>query len=605
MSDSNDIYTLGWISAIPSEFVAARFFLDTQPCRPKILDPHDTNSYSLGKIGHHNVVMACLPDGEYGITAAAVVATNMLRSFPNIRFSLMVGIGGGAPSSRNNMRLGDIVVSSPVDGEGGVFQYDFGKSIQNRAFTHTRHLNQPPTALRTAVSVLRTQHKTDGHRYEAQIAELLKGKRRSILAEFSRPPPTSDRLYMPTFVHLDDDKSCQALCGDRPEYLVPRPEREEPEDGEDFAVVHYGLIASANQLMKDATIRDQLASMKRVLCFEMEAAGLMNNFPCLVIRGICDYSDSHKNKEWQGFAAMMAAAYAKDLLCQIVPSQVEEEKQADKYVQTANSAPDSLRSNARIATTTTPPTQAATITGTPSVACTQGLESALYNIAPATPEYNNLWSAKGALPIRPLPGDRVTHNYYNQPGPGPNLQGSQARPSSHKQTAKSVFEEHLNIYETTKMTYGFDHPDTLRAAHKVASMLKNQEKLAAALEWYDRIYKSWKKTLVPDHPQTLQAARDVADVLKEMGKDAAALDWYDRIYQGRKATLGPDDPETLQAAHGVSRMLVKQGKRKLAIEWYEAILKAGEKLVPGHPAIVEAEAALAGIRVKSRFTRGL
>jgi nucleoside phosphorylase len=78
--------------------------------------------------------------------------------------------------------------------------------------------------------------------------------------------------------------------------------------------------------MKDALTRDALAGKNGVLCFEMEAAGLMNHFPCLVIRGICDYSDSHKNKEWQGFAAMMAAAYAKDLLCQIPPNKVEAEK---------------------------------------------------------------------------------------------------------------------------------------------------------------------------------------------------------------------------------------------------------------------------------------
>jgi hypothetical protein len=63
-----------------------------------------------------------------------------------------------------------------------------------------------------------------------------------------------------------------------------------------------------------------------VLCFEMEAAGLMNHFPSLIIRGICDYSDSHKNKEWQGYAAMAAAGFAKDLLNQIAPGRVEAEK---------------------------------------------------------------------------------------------------------------------------------------------------------------------------------------------------------------------------------------------------------------------------------------
>jgi nucleoside phosphorylase len=102
-----------------------------------------------------------------------------------------------------------------------------------------------------------------------------------------------------------------------------RPERTEEEDN---PTIHYGLIASANQLMKDATVRDKLVAEKDVLCFEMEAAGLMNQFPCLVIRGICDYSDSHKNKEWQGYAAMAAAAYAKDLLCRVPPNKVEAEK---------------------------------------------------------------------------------------------------------------------------------------------------------------------------------------------------------------------------------------------------------------------------------------
>ena len=60
-----------------------------------------------------------------------------------------------------------------------------------------------------------------------------------------------------------------------------------------------------------------------VLCVEMEAAGLMDDFPCLVIRGICDYADSHKNKRWQPYAAATAAAYAKELLSTIPAHVVE------------------------------------------------------------------------------------------------------------------------------------------------------------------------------------------------------------------------------------------------------------------------------------------
>jgi nucleoside phosphorylase len=79
--------------------------------------------------------------------------------------------------------------------------------------------------------------------------------------------------------------------------------------------IHYGTIASGNQVIKDGISRDRLsAELGGVLCFEMEAAGLMNDFPCLVIRGICDYADSHKNKAWQPYAAATAAAYAKELL---------------------------------------------------------------------------------------------------------------------------------------------------------------------------------------------------------------------------------------------------------------------------------------------------
>ena len=90
-------------------------------------------------------------------------------------------------------------------------------------------------------------------------------------------------------------------------------------------VIHYGTIASGNQVIKDGVIRDRLTSeLGSVLCFGMEAAGLMNSFPCLVIRGFCDYADSHKDKGWQPYAAATAAACAKELLSVIPESHVSE-----------------------------------------------------------------------------------------------------------------------------------------------------------------------------------------------------------------------------------------------------------------------------------------
>ena len=133
MSNPKD-YTVGWICAIATEYVAAQAFLDAKHEGPEYVSPNDNNDYTLGKIGKHNVVIAVLPEGEYGISSAASVARDMLHSFPNVRIGLMVGIGGGAPSLKHDIRLGDIVVSAPRDGKGGVFQYDFGKTIQDQSF---------------------------------------------------------------------------------------------------------------------------------------------------------------------------------------------------------------------------------------------------------------------------------------------------------------------------------------------------------------------------------------------------------------------------------------------------------------------------------------
>jgi nucleoside phosphorylase len=317
------IYTVGWICAITAEYVAAQAFLDEHHAGPESLPPQNKNDYTLGRMGRHNVVICVLPLGEYGISSAARVAEDMSHSFPNVRIGLMVGIGGGAPSPQNDIRLGDVVVGIPHNGRSGVIQYDFGKMIQGQGFCPTGFLNQPPTLLRAAVNGLQAQYEMEGHQLEESIRHAFEKKPR-LRKKYQRPNLESDRLYRSHIVHPPEGRSdCKMVCGDDLAALVSRHPRSGDEDN---PAIHYGLIASANQLMKDAIIRDIFAAEMDVLCFEMEAAGLMNHFPCLVIRGICDYSDSHKNKEWQGYAAMVAAAYAKDLLCRIVPGQVEREE---------------------------------------------------------------------------------------------------------------------------------------------------------------------------------------------------------------------------------------------------------------------------------------
>jgi nucleoside phosphorylase len=265
-------YTVGWICAITIEYVAAQAFLDEKHEGPEYVSPNDNNNYILGKIGKHNVVIAVLPDGEYGTSSAAGVARDMLHSFPNVRIGLMVGIGGGAPSQKHDIRLGDIVVSAPRDGQGGVFQYDFGKTIQNRSFQHTQFLNQSPTVLRTAVNGLKAQYESEGHQLEAAINTVLDGKPR-LWKKYKRPDSSSDRLYQSEVIHPPNDQAdCATACGDDQPKLILRPVRTEDEDN---PAIYNGLIASANQLMKDASVRDNLVAEKDVLCFEMEAAGLL------------------------------------------------------------------------------------------------------------------------------------------------------------------------------------------------------------------------------------------------------------------------------------------------------------------------------------------
>jgi nucleoside phosphorylase len=128
---------------------------------------------------------------------------------------------------------------------------------------------------------------------------------------YAKPYSQTDVLFGSTFVHPDGSRDCVESCISQTENVVERVHRDIAGDN---PVIHYGVIASADRLMKDAYTRDHLAETEGVMCFEMEAAGLMNLCPCLVIRGICDYSDTHKNDRWQGYAAATAAAYAKELL---------------------------------------------------------------------------------------------------------------------------------------------------------------------------------------------------------------------------------------------------------------------------------------------------
>jgi nucleoside phosphorylase len=176
MADSSnpEAYTVGFICALTVEKVAACCFLDREHPPPDFQLPGDNNDYTLGLIGKHNVVIAGLPLGRYGTTNAALVARDMMRTFPNLRFGIMVGIGGGAPSEDHDIRLGDIVVGTSKNGRNEILQYDFGKTIQHRGFQGVQTRNNTPLLLQNAISGLEADYLRKGHQLQKSMQAALK-----------------------------------------------------------------------------------------------------------------------------------------------------------------------------------------------------------------------------------------------------------------------------------------------------------------------------------------------------------------------------------------------------------------------------------------------
>ena len=130
------------------------------------------------------------------------------------------------------------------------------------------------------------------------------------------PGTARDKLFEATYRHVSDGMSCEECRCNGP--LVPRNRL--AQDCPPQPVVHFGLIASGDTVMKSGEERDRIAEERHIVGFEMEGAGVWDTFPCVVIKGACDYADSHKTKAWQRYAAATAAACMKAFLYHWVPS---------------------------------------------------------------------------------------------------------------------------------------------------------------------------------------------------------------------------------------------------------------------------------------------
>ncbi|EAQ86879.1 hypothetical protein CHGG_08132 [Chaetomium globosum CBS 148.51] len=351
--DSPDHYGVAWIAALPIERAAAKAMLDEEHAPPTGFVRHqtDANVYTWGRVGEHNIVIASLAAGVYGTTSAATTASSLLASLPSIRVGLLVGIGGGIarPDEDYDIRLGDVVVSQPDGTTGGVCQYDLIKAKSGDRRERKGFLRPPPTVLLNALASIQADHESTYSKVPNFLQQMLK----------KNPKMNRRSKQNPGYIHqgTDNDRLFQSSCDH-----VPGPDcrscdtaDEVERDARDTTdpEIHYGTIASGNSLVKDAATRDRIVADigEDCICFEMEAAGLMNHFPCLVIRGICDYADSHKNDRWQRYASATAAAYTKELLAYVPVQEVQETKRAldvlnqklDSVQQTTDSIQADLR----------------------------------------------------------------------------------------------------------------------------------------------------------------------------------------------------------------------------------------------------------------------
>lgn len=554
-------YTVGWICALPIEMAAARLMLDEEHQAPQSLN--ESTLYTLGRIGEHNVVIAGLPAGRTGTGSAATAAVRMMTTFKRIRFGLMVGIGGGVPNAENDIRLGDVVISHPHNDHGGVVQYDFGKSTAN-GFLRTGSLNQPPTILLHALASLQANHFLN----KSSLSDYL--SKFNHLPLFKRDTAGPDRLFESDYQHTSG--STCVHCD--PSKLITRPERTDSK-----VVIHYGTIASGNQVIKNGIVRDELSSkLGTVLCFEMEAAGLMNDFPCLVIRGICDYADSHKSNAWQPFAAAAAAASTKELLSIIpgsgpggethtnrLPSDYRPlgETHQRKFLTDGQEIYGAAEQAAEVQERLLGIDHQDTLTSIHS------LGASLFNqqkYSAAEREFRR--AAEGRERLLGIDHEQTLlslqclgESLYNQKN------YSAAEP------------EFRQAAEGRERLLGVDHKHTLLSIQWLGNALYGQQKYKEAEQEFRRAAEGRERLLGIDHEHTLLSIQCLGESIYKQKNYSAAEPELRKAAEGRERVLGLDHRQTLLSLQWLGESLHNQKKHIAAEQEFRRVAEGRERLL--------------------------
>jgi nucleoside phosphorylase len=282
-------------------------------------------SYRYGLIGNNYIVVTAPSDTS--TIPASRSADDLKRDFPHIELTVAVGIAGGIPGienksvKENDIRLGYVVVSRPSDHYSGVVKYDRGKH-ETDGFHPTGTLNKPHHLL---LSIARLFEEDDNTKADSRdkIRQYLKKINKKSQGSHKYPEGIEDLLFRAEYDHVGPTKNGCAEC--LKDERINRP----PRDNSD-PKIHYGTIASGDSVIKEPNMRKQIGRHPEIKCVEMEAAGLMDTLHPLVIRGISDYADTHKDDKWRSYAAATAAAYMKYLLSKLPAQPIKEIEASDK-----------------------------------------------------------------------------------------------------------------------------------------------------------------------------------------------------------------------------------------------------------------------------------
>jgi nucleoside phosphorylase len=292
----------------------------------------DANAYINGRIGKHNVVLCYMPG--IGKGSAASVAASLRVSYTGIELALVVGICGGAPPppKYHEIFLGDVIISDSV------IEYDFGRQYPGGFQRKTGvkdMLGRPGREIRTLLNGLRTENALSELQDQTQQYLHVLQQRRAKWGY----PGVSDILFKASYLHKHYNHASPARCScfesDLFDQICEEALGKDCDDlncdkGQQIRCreiseanpisIYIGPVASADTVMKSGLHRDEIVRKEKVIGFEMEGAGVWENVPCIIIKGVCDYADSHKRKTWQEYAAATGASAAKAFLQYWMPA---------------------------------------------------------------------------------------------------------------------------------------------------------------------------------------------------------------------------------------------------------------------------------------------